>query len=96
MWCVRLLISNYRVWDLLSTYSVWVGSSLVLVGDFSRCASGEFMFLSSCDGAFIRAVVGWLLFSSIVQGCFCLVSVCGWLLYLWHGAHLQLVWGVGC
>ena len=88
MWCVRLLISSYRAWGLLSPYSVWVGSSLVLVGDFSQCASGEFVFLSNCGGAFIRAVVGWLLSSSIVQGCFYLVSVYGWLQNLWHGAAL--------
>ena len=30
----------------------------------------------------------WLLSSSSVQGCFCLVSMWGWLNYLWHGAPL--------
>ena len=30
----------------------------------------------------------WILSSSSVQGCFCLVSTCGWPNYLWHGAPL--------
>ena len=31
---------------------------------------------------------GLLLSSSSVQGCFCLILMCGWLNYLWHGAPL--------
>ena len=55
MWCARLLLSNSGVWGLLSTCSVWLGSSLVavmgssqvVVGDSNRVALGDLLFLLS-------------------------------------------------
>ena len=55
MWCERLLLSSSGVWGLLSTCSVWLGSSLVavmgssqvVVGDSNRVALGDLLFLLS-------------------------------------------------
>ena len=70
-----------------------VFTSLVVVGDFSQVALGDFVFLSSWGGASNRVVVGLLLSSSNVQGGFCLVVMCGWLNYLWHGTPLSCCGG---
>ena len=60
VWCSRLLLSRGKVWGLLSSCGVWVGSSLVAVCVLlSSCGWGVSLAVLWLPPFYLRCLVGY-------------------------------------